>query len=214
MKNICFKDRTEAGLLLAEKLLKYKNTNSVILAIPRGGVRVGFELSKKLKLPLDLLLSKKIGHPANPEYAIGAITLNSKVIDPHPEVSKEYYDSEIQRLRKLIVEKYRLYRGSSDAISVRGKNVILVDDGIATGNTLLACIELLRKEDPLKIIIAVPVLPKSILSEFQQVTDELVYLYAPESFVGVGQFYENFSQVEDQEVINLMKSEHQIVNEL
>ena len=140
------KDRTEAGFLLSEKLKKYQNTNSVILAVPRGGVPVGFVISKTLHLPLDIVLSKKIGHPNNKEFAIGAVSMDSMILDEHPEVPKKYIDHEINRLRQLLQEKYELYNGNRKPIDIENKNVILVDDGIATGNTLLASIAMLRKK--------------------------------------------------------------------
>lgn len=204
MYNEILKDRIEAGLLLAEKLKKYHNSNSVVLAVPRGGVPIGYEIAKKLQLPLDIVLSKKIGHPNNKEFAIGAVSLDSMIIDEHPGIPNAYIDEEITRLRKLLKEKYKLYMGNRAPIDIKGKNVILVDDGIATGNTLLASINMLRKSKPAKIIVAVPVLPYSTLNIFEQNTDEFVYLIASRSFRGVGGFYEDFNQVEDNEVIKIL----------
>lgn len=204
MYNEILKDRIEAGLLLAEKLKKYHNSNSVVLAVPRGGVPIGYEIAKKLHLPLDIVLSKKIGHPNNKEFAIGAVSLDSMIIDEHPGVPNTYIDEEINRLRKLLKEKYKLYMGNRAPIDIKGKNVILVDDGIATGNTLLASINMLRKSEPAKITVAVPVLPYSTLNIFEQNTDEFVYLIASRSFRGVGGFYEDFNQVEDNEVIKIL----------
>lgn len=204
MYNEILKDRIEAGLLLAEKLKKYHNSNSVVLAVPRGGVPIGYEIAKKLQLPLDIVLSKKIGHPNNKEFAIGAVSLDSMIIDEHPGIPNTYIDEEITRLRKLLKEKYKLYMGNRAPIDIKGKNVILVDDGIATGNTLLASINMLRKSKPAKIIVAVPVLPYSTLNIFEQNTDEFVYLIASRSFRGVGGFYEDFNQVEDNEVIKIL----------
>ena len=200
------KDRIEAGLLLSEKLKKYRNSNSVILAVPRGGVPVGYVIAKNLHLPLDIVLSKKIGHPNNKEYAIGALSMDSMTIDEHPEVPKQYIENEIVRLRKLIQEKYKLYMGKREPLDIKGKNVILVDDGIATGNTLLASIAMLRKRKPAKIIVAVPVLPTDALDVFEQNTDEFVYLIASNYFRGVGGFYDEFNQVEDEEVIQMLGS--------
>ncbi|WP_035667673.1 phosphoribosyltransferase [Flavobacterium sp. 83] len=204
MYNELFKDRIQAGLLLAEKLKKYQNSNSVILAVPRGGVPIGHEIAKKLHLPLDIVLSKKIGHPYNKEFAIGAISLDSMIIDEHPGVSNTYIDEEITNLRKLLKEKYELYMGNRKPINIKDKNVILVDDGIATGNTLLASIKMLRKQKPAKIIVAVPVLPYDNVPVFELNTDEFIYLIASKSFRGVGGFYEEFNQVEDDEVIKIL----------
>jgi putative phosphoribosyl transferase len=205
-----FKDRMEAGLLLSEKLKKYQNSNSIVLAIPRGGVPIGYEVAKRLHLPLDIVLSKKIGHPFNKEFAIGAVSLDSAIIDEHPDISKEYIEQEIIRLRELLREKYKLYKGNRDPIAIEGKNVIIVDDGIATGNTLLVSIEMLRKKNPAKIIVAVPVLPYDTVKIFEQNTDEFIYLIASKSFRGVGGFYEKFYQVEDDEVISMLSASNAI----
>lgn len=198
------KDRKEAGLLLSEKLEKYQDTDTLILAVPRGGVPIGYEIAKNLNLQLDIILSKKIGHPLNKEFAIGAVSLDSFLIDPHPEVSQAYIESEIKYLRELLQEKYALYMGNRKPIDVKEKNVIIVDDGIATGNTLLACINMLRKNNPKKIIVAVPVVPADVVPVFKQKADEFIYLMAPIDFGGVGRFYENFEQVNDDEVIRML----------
>ncbi|MFV7235857.1 phosphoribosyltransferase [Flavobacterium sp. ZB4R12] len=204
MYNEILKDRIEAGLLLAEKLKKYQNSNTIVLAVPRGGVPIGSIIAKSLQLPLDIVLSKKIGHPYNKEFAIGAVSMDSMIIDKHPEIPQEYIDDEIIRLRKLLRGKYELYMGNREPLDIKEKNVILVDDGIATGNTLLASISMLRKRNPAKIIVAVPVLPYDTVPVFEKNTDEFVYLIASKYFRGVGGFYEDFNQVEDDEVIKLL----------
>lgn len=190
--------------MLAEKLKKYQNSNTIVLAVPRGGVPIGSIIAKSLQLPLDIVLSKKIGHPYNKEFAIGAVSMDSMIIDEHPEIPQEYIDDEIIRLRKLLRGKYELYMGNRKPLDIKGKNVILVDDGIATGNTLLASISMLRKRNPAKIIVAVPVLPYDTVPVFEKNTDEFVYLIASKYFRGVGGFYEDFNQVEDDEVIKLL----------
>lgn len=204
MHNQMLKDRIEAGLLLSEKLKKYQSSNSVVLAVPRGGVPVAAIIAKSLHLPLDIVLSKKIGHPYNKEFAIGAVSMDSMVIDEHPDVSKAYIETEIARLRKLMQEKYEIYMGNRTPLEIKGKNVIIVDDGIATGNTLLVSINMLRKRNPAKIIVAVPVIPFDTVPIFKKNTDEFVYLIASKYFMGVGGFYEDFNQVEDAEVIQLL----------
>lgn len=205
MYNEILKDRIEAGMLLSDKLKKYQDSNTVILAVPRGGVPVGYVIAKKLNLPLDIVLSKKIPHPFNKEFAIGAVSLDSMILDEHPDVPKEYINEEIVRLRRSLDEKYKLYAGNREPLDIKGKNVIIVDDGIATGNTLLASIEMLRKRKPAKIIVAVPVVPEDVVEIFQEKADEFVYILAPRYFRGVGGFYEEFGQVEDVEVIRILK---------
>ena len=204
MYNEILKDRIEAGLLLSEKLKKYQNSNTIILAVPRGGVPVGYIIAKNLHLPLDIVLSKKIGHPNNQEFAIGAVSMDSMIIDEHPDVPKKYIEDEIIRLRKLMQNKYEIYMGNREPLDIKGKNIILVDDGIATGNTLLASITMLRKKKPAKIIVAVPVVPYDTVPVFEKNADEFVYLIASKYFRGVGGFYEDFNQVEDDEVIRLL----------
>jgi putative phosphoribosyl transferase len=199
-------DRKEAGILLSEKLKKYQDTNSIVLAVPRGGVPVAYQIAQKLHLPLDVILSKKIGHPMNKEFAIGAVTMEATIIDEHLEVPKQYITDEIIRLKELLREKYKLYMGNRQPLEVSKKNVIVVDDGIATGNTLLASISMLRKRKPAKIIVAVPVLPLDILETFEQQTDEFVYLITSSNFRSVGAFYDQFYQVEDDEVIQILKT--------
>jgi putative phosphoribosyl transferase len=205
MFNEILKDRIEAGLLLSEKLKKYQNSNTIVLAVPRGGVPVGYVIAKNLHLPLDIVLSKKIGHPNNKEFAIGAVSSDSMILDEHPNIPKKYIDSEIIRLRQLMKDKYEVYMGNRKPLDVKGKNIILVDDGIATGNTLLASINMLRKKNPAKIIVATPVIPYENVPVFEKNTDEFIYLIASKYFTGVGGFYEVFNQVEDAEVIELLR---------
>lgn len=204
MYNEILQDRKEAGILLSEKLEKYQNKEAVILAVPRGGVPIGYEIAKNLHLPLDIILSKKIGHPLNKEFAIGAVSLDSMIIDKHPEIPKAYIEREIKTLRESLQDKYTLYMGNRKPTDIEGKIVIIVDDGIATGNTLLVSIEMLRKSKPQKIIVAVPVVPFDTVKIFQQKTDEFIYLIASKDFRGVGGFYENFEQVNDEEVIRML----------
>ncbi|MGZ9735621.1 phosphoribosyltransferase [Flavobacterium sp. GNP002] len=198
------KDRIEAGILLSEKLKKYQNSNTIVLAVPRGGVPVGYIIAKSLHLPLDIVLSKKIGHPSYTEFAIGAVSSDSMILDEHPNVPKIYIDNEIIRLRKLMAEKYQHYMGNKKPLDVKEKNIILVDDGIATGNTLLASISMLRKKKPAKIIVATPVIPYENVPVIKKNADEFIYLIASKNFRGVGGFYEEFNQVEDEEVIYLL----------
>jgi len=130
MYNEMLKDRIEAGLLLSEKLKKYKNSNTIVLAVPRGGVPVAAIIAKSLHLPLDIVLSKKIGHPYNKEFAIGAVSMDSMIIDEHPDVPKEYIEKEIVRLRKLMQEKYEIYMGNREPLDIKGKNIVLVREGL------------------------------------------------------------------------------------
>mgnify|MGYP002795049483 CR=1 FL=1 len=204
-----FTNREEAGKLLVNKLMNYKDNNDVvILAIPRGGVPIGYELTKKLHVPLDVILSKKIGHPFNKEYAIGAVTSKSIILsDAASEVSKVYINDETEQIRELLKQRYKSYHGDSEPIELNNKIVILVDDGVATGNTLISCVQLIALEKPSKIIIALPVSPPSSLKKIKEMPEvnEAICLSTPMNFQAVGQFYEEFSQVNDKEVIALLK---------
>ena len=205
-----FTDRKEAGLLLAEKLGKYKGKDVIVLAVPRGGVPVGYEIAKVLELPLDLALSKKIGHPSNKEYAIGSVSLDSVYMGETGGVSADYIEKEIVRIRQELQKQYKLFMGEKTPLAVKNKIILLVDDGIATGNTLLAMIDMLRKNKPAKIVVATPVIPQSNIKRMDIAVDELVYLTAPFHFRGVGAFYENFEQVSNEEVIELLKMANHI----
>jgi putative phosphoribosyl transferase len=199
-----YADRIEAGLVLAGKLKKYAGEPGVILAVPRGGVPLGFIVARELKLPLELLLSKKIGHPNNPEYAIGAVSLTDRVLIPHAGVSDAYIESETTRLRQKLRENYIKFMGDKKPSNLENKILIVVDDGIATGNTLMSTIKMLRNSKPARIIVAVPVAPQSAVNKLSKVVDELVIPLIPKEFYGVGSFYEDFTQVTDEEVIRYL----------
>jgi putative phosphoribosyl transferase len=199
-----YADRIEAGLVLAGKLKKYAGEPGVILAVPRGGVPLGFIVARELKLPLELLLSKKIGHPNNPEYAIGAVSLTDRVLIPHAGVSDAYIESETTRLRQKLRENYIKFMGDKKPSNLENKILIVVDDGIATGNTLMSTIKMLRNSKPARIIVAAPVAPQSAVNKLSKVVDELVIPLTPKEFYGVGSFYEDFTQVTDEEVIRYL----------
>lgn len=196
-----FKDRIEAGLLLADKLRKYKNDPGVVLAVPRGGVPVAYVVARELGFPIDIVLTKKLGHPMNKEYAIGAASLTDYFVTPHENVSEEYIQQELKDIRTRLKEMYERFMGDEVPETLEGKTVIVIDDGIATGNTILGTVHVLRKSKPGKIIIGVPVASQSAVRKLSKEVDELVTVMIPEEFYGVGAFYEDFSQVSDEEVI-------------
>lgn len=200
-----FANRAEAGLLLADRLKAYKNSDSIVVAIPRGGVPVGHIVAQELGLPLDVFLVKKIGHPENPEYAIGSVTLDRYSIDrDEPGVDDAYLQEEVQRIRKELQRRYLLFTGKHAPSDFNSKSVILVDDGIATGSTLLAAVKSVRESGASKIIIAVPVAPVQAAHHFKPLCDEYICLSEPYGFSGVGQFYEDFRQVSDEQVVALL----------
>ncbi len=202
-----FNDRAEAGILLAKKLEQYRNDpKAVVVAIPRGGLPVGHAISVYLNLPMDIILSKKIGHPLHKEFAIGAVTLDDVTLSTDISgIPKYYIKKEVQRIRTKLRQRKELYYGRRNPISLKGKIAILVDDGVATGHTLLSSLELINKQQPLKIIVALPVGPLSTLKKIKELpsVSELNYLLGPDNFQAVGQFYKEFGQVDDQEVIRL-----------
>lgn len=199
------RDRSEAGTLLAKKLEKFRDEEVVVIAIPRGGVPVAYEIASYFNFPLDIILVKKIGHPNNREYAIGAVSLNNSIIDEKYDAWSAYIEEEIQHIRQELMRKQQLYIGEQEPVDVEHKIVFLVDDGIATGKTILATIQLLKAKHPKEIVLAVPVLPSGKVEELTKHVDELVYLYASSDFHAVGEFYDNFEQVTDEEVIRLLK---------
>ncbi len=199
--NCMFQDRIEAGLLLADKLRKYQNDPGIVLAVPRGGVPVAYAVAKELGFPVEVVLTKKIVHPLNKEYAIGAASLTDYFIVPHEGLSEEYIQQELLRVRSRLNEMQRKYMGDKIPESLEGKTVIVIDDGIDTGNTLKGTVNLLRKSHPGKIVIGVPVASQSAMRKLAKDVDEVVAVLIPIEFFGVGAFYDNFNQVSDEEVM-------------
>ena len=202
-----FKDRTDAGMQLAEKLLEFKSQNVVVLAIPRGGLPLGAIIAKALNAPLDVVLTKKIGHPYNKEYAIGAVSLKNSILSDAIGVTKGYIEEEKARLRKKLKESHNQYYKEGVSQDLKDKTVIIIDDGIATGNTILVTIELVKMQNPNKIVVAIPVAPPSTVRKLEASSevDEVICLETPYNFHAVGQFYQEFYQVSDQEAIRLLK---------
>ncbi|MCF3107673.1 phosphoribosyltransferase [Niabella sp. CC-SYL272] len=200
-----FKDRTEAGSLLAVQLKKYKNEPGIVLAIPRGGIPVACIVAKQLKFPMSVVLTKKIGHPLNKEYAIGAASLTDYFLVPHENVSEQYIQEELKSIRIALNQMHEKLMGKRPPEKLEGKTLIVVDDGIATGSTMLATINLLRHSNPRKIIIAVPVASQNAIQKLSKQADEVVTVLSPEVFSGVGAFYNDFTQVSDTEAISCMK---------
>ena len=200
-----FRNRIDAATQLAAKLIRYKNTDGIVLAIPRGGVTIGKEIAKELNFPLEIILSKKIGHPRNPEYAIGSVSELGMIVNENiTDVPMDYLEEEAARIQIQLKEKYKLFMGANKPTDLKNKIVILVDDGIATGNTILATISMIKKKFPKKLIVAVPVAPPDTARRVSKEADEFICLLTPPDFYAVGQFYEDFLQVSDEEVINML----------
>lgn len=207
-----FRDREQAGKLLAKAVAKLGLTDVVVLAIPRGGVPVAREVASALGAPLDLVITRKIGAPGNPEFAIGAVTqdgepmLNDETVR-EMRVSESYVKRETQHQFNEIKERMKKYRGDHRPFpKIEGKTVVIVDDGIATGSTTRAAIASVSKMKPSRIILATPVAPKDTMRELSMLVDQVVCLDEPQIFYAIGEFYENFEQVEDDEVRRTLES--------
>jgi putative phosphoribosyl transferase len=204
-----FKNRKEAGQKLAARLLRYKSEHPVVLAIPRGGVPVGYEVALALEAPLDVIVVRKLGLPFQPELGMGAIgedgvrVLNDRVIDLAGVTPHELEQVET-RERAEIERRARLFRGDRPALSLSGRTVIVVDDGIATGGTVRAALQVARAHGAARIVLAVPVAPADTLAELAADADDIVCLETPANFYAIGQWYDDFSQTPDDEVRSLL----------
>ncbi|MEB3148966.1 MAG: phosphoribosyltransferase [Sphaerospermopsis sp.] len=205
-----FRNRKEAGKMLAQNLTAYANEeNLLVLALPRGGVPVAFEVAKALNAPLDVCIVRKLGVPGHKELAMGAIAsggigvLNSDVINTlgiDKETIQAVAAEELQELQR----RDRTYRGDALPLNVENKTVILIDDGIATGSTMRAAIGILQQQQPQKIVVAIPVAPASTYKELQSEVDEIVCLQIPEILSAIGLWYEDFAQTTDEEVKEIL----------
>jgi predicted phosphoribosyltransferase len=206
-----FRNRSEAGRLLAGALERYKGRPDVlVLALPRGGVPVAYEVATALNAPLDVFIVRKLGVPGHEELAMGAIasggirTLNSSVIQ-QLNIPQQAIDAMAAREAEELRRRERLYRGDKPSPAISGRTVILVDDGLATGSTMKAAIAALRRQNPAKIVVAVPTAPADSCEELQREADEVICAVTPEPFYAVGLWYENFEQTTDAEVTELIR---------
>ncbi len=204
------KNRHEAGRLLAERLDAYRDDpKGIILALPRGGVPVGFTLSQALHLPLDVLITRKLGAPGNPEFALGALSetgtlfLNEEALRAL-SVTRQALEPTIRIQREEIARRQTLYRKGRSLPSLADRTVLLVDDGVATGATFLASAQALRNLGVHRLVAALPLAPSETCERIRQQVDELVVLLTPEPFFAVGNHYEDFRQVEDEEVVRYL----------
>ncbi len=212
-EELIFTDRKEAGLKLAIALAKDKSESPVVLPIPRGGVPVGYEVARALGAPLDVIVTRKLGAPGEPELGLGAV-----VDGDHPEtvlnqnlvallgVSEQYLRAEIESQLKEIRRRQEAYRKGRPAVDVKGRTAIIVDDGIATGGSIRAALRGVRRLSPKKVVLAVPVAPAHTIEVLRPEADEVVCLSAPADFMAIGEFYQDFSQTSDEEVIQLLEA--------
>lgn len=214
-----FPDRREAGRELANALARFFQSEPLIFALPRGGVPVAFEVAKALQAPLDLLMVRKIGAPGHEEFGLGAvvdgddpqIVLNTeamRVVNPPPG----YVEAETQRQLKEIERRRRLYFGKRRPIPAKGRTVILVDDGIATGGTMRAALKAMHRTGALRIVAAIPVAPPDVIATLREEADEVICLREPEPFEAVGLHYIDFHQTTDAEVVQLLHEACDLLN--
>ncbi|MDT8781035.1 MAG: phosphoribosyltransferase [Candidatus Bathyarchaeota archaeon] len=209
---VYFSDRKDAGKQLASALTDFSFKEGMVLAIPRGGVVVGYEIASALNFKLDVIVPRKIGTPDNPELAIGAVTEDgTMILDDslimYLGVSNDYIYQESERQKQEIRRRQNFYRQGVSEPEIKDKNVIVVDDGIATGYTMKAALASVRNRGAATLTVAIPVGPPSTIKELKYQADNIVCLYTPEYFQAIGQFYSDFSQTTDEEVIELLKKQ-------
>jgi predicted phosphoribosyltransferase len=207
-----FKDRREAGCRLAKKLIDYrKQGNVIVLALPRGGLPIGFEIAKQIEARLDVFLVRKLGAPQQPELAMGAIAsggitvMNAEVLRML-NLSDEAVNQVIEEEKRELQRRQKVYRGDQPFPDLNGKVAILVDDGIATGATMKVAVKAIRSRVPDRMVVAVPVGPKSTCDALRDWVDESVCLETPVSFQAIGQWYADFSQLDDQDVRDYLET--------
>jgi putative phosphoribosyl transferase len=205
-----FKDRMHAGKLLAKRLEAYaRRPDVIVLALPRGGVPIGFAVAKALEVPLDVMLVRKLGVPGHEELAMGAVASGGQLVLA-PDVVQmlgipdEIIEAAARRELAEIERREKLYRSGRPPLQLKDRVVILVDDGLATGSTMLAAIQAVRAENPARVVVAVPVGAPDTCRKLSREADEVICLRMPEPFYAVGQWYENFAQTTDEEVIRLL----------
>ena len=205
-----FRDRRDAGQQLATRLqFLGGQSNVIVLGIPRGGVVVSAEVARALNTPLDVFIARKLGAPFNPELAIGAVTSTGDVLLDDElvrdlRISDAVIEHEVEHQRKEIERRLGMYRQGRALLDVKNKTVVLIDDGIATGSTVLASLRSLRKQEPTRLILAVPVAPAETLKRLKRECDQAIVLAMPEPFFAVGRFYLMFDQTSDGEVVALL----------
>ncbi|HEX2241616.1 MAG TPA: phosphoribosyltransferase [Actinomycetota bacterium] len=210
MRERIFKDRSDAGRALASRLQHYRaDPNAIVLALPRGGVPVAYEVARELGIPLDVFLVRKLGTPGHEELAMGAIAaggvrvLNEDVVRTW-RIPPEAIEAATREEEQELERRNNLYRDGAERTSPGGKTVILVDDGLATGSTMRAAVEAIRQQAPARIVVAVPTAAASTCADFAQEVDEVVCVQTPEPFQAVGLWYEDFAQTTDEEIRALL----------
>ena len=205
-----FRDRVEAGKKLAEALKEFEGKELVVLGIPRGGVVVAGEVARALGAPLDVVITRKIEAPGEPEYGIGAVTQEGDVVlDKRAAeavgATREHLDAQVRQKKEEVRQRMERFRGETPYPTLKGKVVIIVDDGIATGSSVEAAVMSVKKRDPMEVVVAVPVAPPDTVESLKADGTRVVCLETPEVFFAIGQFYQRFDQVEDSEVRRILE---------
>ncbi len=210
-----FYDRTDAGRRLAKLLKRRIQGPCIVLAIPRGGVVVGYEVAKELGCPLDVVISRKVGAPAQPELAVGAVAEDGVVfVDEEIAglvgVSRDYVERRAREELREVRRRAEEYRGGREMPDLSGKTVILVDDGLATGLTMMAAVHMARNKGAEKVVVAVPVSPPETVAKLRRHADEVICLETPTNFYAIGQFYERFDQLTDEETNSILRKSREV----
>ena len=204
-----FADRAAAGRALAERLEHLRGADVVVLGIPRGGLPVAAEIARALNAPLDVVVPRKVGAPRNPELALGAVAPGVRVFDERLvrmlQVPEEYLQAEAATQEREVLRRTETYRAGRPPLDLKGKVAVIVDDGVATGSTVVAATRWVRSQDPARAIIAIPVGPPDARLRLAGEADEVVFVDTPEPFYAVGQWYERFDQLTDDEVIGILQ---------
>jgi putative phosphoribosyl transferase len=209
-RELLFRDRVEAGRKLAAELMKFKGEDVVVLGIPRGGVVVANEVAKALGAPLDIIVTRKIAAPGQPEYALGAVTQEGEVIMDRLAAeslgaSPAYLEEEVRTKQAEVRERVGSFRGNAPYPPLAGKTVVIVDDGIATGSSVEAAVVSVKRRNPKSIVVAVPVAPSDSVERLMKEGIEVVCLEKPWGFLAIGEFYRDFGQVEESEVRRILE---------
>jgi putative phosphoribosyl transferase len=212
---LLFYDRTDAGRRLAKLLKRRIQGLCIVLAIPRGGVVVGYEVAKELGCPLDVVISRKVGAPAQPELAVGAVAEDGAVfVDEEIAglvgVSRDYVERRAREELREVRRRAEEYRGGREMPDLSGKTVILVDDGLATGLTMMAAVHMARNKGAEKVVVAVPVSPPETVAKLRRHADEVICLETPTNFYAIGQFYDRFDQLTDEETNSILRKSREV----
>jgi putative phosphoribosyl transferase len=199
-----FKNRIQAGKALARELKEFKNSNAVVLAIPKGGVPVGYEIARELDLPMEIIFIKRLNSPHDSDYGIGFVGINESYLDLYDGVSESHVRQETEKIREKLEQMKIKFGAEGPQVNLKDRVVILVDDGIGIGETILASLHIIKKSSPKKIIVAVPVASRLARQNLELSADAVVCLLIPEQFHGLAAYYEQFDPVSDEEIVDYM----------